>query len=58
MTGRFHNFAKFRPSCQTPWLVAPSPKKLITMRSSLRYWQARARPVAIGIEPPTMPVPP
>ena len=53
--------AKFRPSCQSPSLVAPSPNHVATTASSPRYFTAYAIPaawgtcVAIGDEPVMMP---
>jgi hypothetical protein len=38
----------FRPSCQSPSLVAPSPNQLATTASSFRYFMAYALPAACG----------
>ena len=52
---------KFRPSCQSPSLVAPSPNQHPTTASSPRYVTAYAMPaawgtcVAIGEEPLMIP---
>ncbi len=40
---------KFRPSCQSPSLVAPSPNQHPTTASSPRYFTAYAAPAACGI---------
>ena len=40
---------KFRPSCQSPSLVAPSPNQHPTTASSFRYFIAYAIPAACGI---------
>src|SRR5207247_5724665 len=47
-TGRRWIEAMFRPSCQSPSLVAPSPNQLATTPSSLRYFMALAIPDACG----------
>ena len=55
-TGSFHTAAMFRASWKAPMLLAPSPKLTTVTRSVPSSWAASARPLAIGMPPPTMPV--
>src|SRR5207237_4313123 len=49
ITGSLWMPEKFRPSCQSPSLVAPSPNQHPTTASSVRYLMAYAMPAACGI---------
>ena len=55
-TGRFHTEAMLSDSWKAPMLVAPSPKLQMVTRPSRWSCEARPRPVAMGMPPPTMPV--
>ena len=52
-TGSLETAAMLSASSTTPWLAAPSPKKLIPTRSSPFRRAASAAPVVIGALAPT-----
>ena len=53
-TGARHSAARFSASSSTPWLTAPSPKKVTATRSWPAWRCHQAAPVAIAAAAPTI----